>query len=62
MTFDLWVMLGAALIVGIFLLHPAGAIRRVAGIVLVTAYCAYVWSLLTGMSALSDSAIGRIAF
>jgi cation:H+ antiporter len=62
LRFDLWVMLVAALIVGAFLLVPAGAIRRPAGIVLCVAYGGYIWTLLSGMSALSSPTIGRIAF
>lgn len=60
--FDLWVMLAAALLVGLFLLHPVGAIRRPAGVLLCVAYAAYIWSLLSGVSAFSSAAMGRIAF
>jgi cation:H+ antiporter len=60
--FDLWVLLLAALLIGLFLFHPIGAIRRPAGVLLCLAYGAYIWSLLSGVSALSSVAVGRIAF
>jgi cation:H+ antiporter len=62
LQFDLWVMLIAAAVVGGFLLHPSGAIRRPAGIVLCVAYGAYIWSLLSGVSGLSSVSTGGIFF
>jgi cation:H+ antiporter len=61
LRFDLWVMVGAALLLAPFVLRGS-AIRRVGGALLCLAYGAYVWSLFSGVSAMSDASAARITF
>jgi len=61
LKFDLWVMIGASLLLAPFVLR-GNAIRRVGGAVLSIAYAAYIWSLFSGVSAMSDASAARITF
>ncbi len=54
LRFDLWVMLAAALILGLFIMRRA-AIGRLTGVVFIVAYAAYVVAQFYGLSGLSAS-------